>query len=429
MYISVGRANIARRVNASFKNIYEMKSDGQSKGALAYKIGDKIYFIAPLRSQYTSINLPQGKYIGELVEVKGNPSSKETSIIKPLGVPAMVQTEDGKLYFNAHVFTNFQKFLQFEYDITPYLCWRDRLFWLDEFANDIADIIYRFSPENVEFKNQKPSKMVCFRHDVDDSDDLSFLNYANEKNIPTTYAVLFDRRMKFWIQTLKKNPLHECGFHWASNHVSWVMYFKVILNKLFGTHFTSGNYPKKLSKKTLTNLVKKAKRRGMQANTIMRHFSFMCIPEYFDALEDLSNEGLCVGGGDFLQASVLRNGSKTTNGESSGYTHFAHDIGASFHAPFKVYNPKTKREINFWQTGTIQEPHIEIAKYYLNKKLTYVKEFFFIFSFHPAHASTPNFVEGGQIETFKSIIALKEKYNIKFKQLQTILKEQSEKFN
>jgi len=58
-----------------------------------------------------------------------------------------------------------------------------------------------------------------------------------------------------------------------------------------------------------------------------------------------------------------------------------------------------------------------------SKKIHGINKNIFTISLHPAHAKTNSFRENGQIETFREIVKMKEKYKLNFKSLKKVYKE------
>jgi len=288
--------NLQRRFDIKLNGIKEIDGDKNSYGALGYLIDNKIYLIAPSRSKFCS-KMPKGQKVGELVELSGNFQSKEYTFIKKLNTPAFVIC-DNEVYFNANPFSNFQKWLQFEYNIIPYLNWYDRIFWLDEYASSLLQNIQKYSPVNINgFKDKKEKEItVIFRHDVDDSRDLAYLQEEIKENIPATYALLIDRNRKFWLNNLRDKHNIEIAYHYESNNVKLSDYFKIAMNKFFKTKLKMENLPNNWNEKSLKKQLYRAKSKGIDTITIHRHFGFIKYPEIINEFEKISKLNLSLGG-------------------------------------------------------------------------------------------------------------------------------------
>jgi len=426
-YFKAAIKNIEERFDIKIKNIKELECDSISIGALGYLIDDKVYLIAPARSGFKVKNLPTGKKIGELVEIKGNFQDLNYSEIKRLGIPAVILKKN-QLWFNATPFTNFQKWLQFEYPIVPYFNWYDRMFWLDELSSFLLGLIHKISPENVEgyavVNKSQLINYVILRHDVDESRDLTYLNFEVKNSIPATYALLLDKNLYYWLNALENKKNIEVAFHFMTNEINNFDYLKIILNKFFKTNFKIENLPIDWNKKPLWKQIKKfISKTNKIPFTIHRHCSFIKYPEFIDELEKISSMfPEIIGSSSFFRATVLYHNLKCANRSNNGYFHFEPDVGSPFWWVFKVYNPITQNIVNIYEQCHIMEPDIELLTKIFSKRIKGIKKNLFTIGLHPAHSNTKNFNENGQIETLKYLFKMKEKFNIKFVNYYNFLK-------
>ena len=417
-YFTTAIKNIEFRFDVKLSNILEMKVDTKSIGALGYLIDGDIFLVSPNRSQFSCRNIPNGKNIGKLVEIKGNIHDRKFCKFIDLNIPAIVIDKNNNMYFNAEPFSNFQKWLQFETPITPYLNWYDRMFWLDEFASNLLRLIEKFTPQNIRYLYSIENRInyVILRHDVDNSRDLTYLKFEEENNIPATYSLLLDKNLGYWINNIKDKDLFEVSFHFNSNHIGIKEYIKMFFNKILNTKFWIENKPINWKKNPLSRQIKKfIKKTGLKPYTLHRHYSFIQLPEFINQLELIKNKyPFILGDSSFFRATVLFEKSKCANGLSYGYYHYEPDVGSPFWWVFKLYNPVSKKVVHIWEQSHIMEPDESIIDYIFNKRVYGVRKNLFTIGLYPAHARTNTFHPKGQIEVLKYLLSIKDKYNIKF---------------
>jgi len=119
MVVNTALDNIERRFDVKTRHVGEMVPDVQSRGYLAYRVGDEVLPVAPYRAHYTA-NPPEGEWIGQLVELSGFANSS-LNVQRGLDAPAAIKTPAGSIWFNAEPFSNWQRWLQLGNDVTPYL--------------------------------------------------------------------------------------------------------------------------------------------------------------------------------------------------------------------------------------------------------------------------------------------------------------------
>jgi hypothetical protein len=353
---------------------------------------------------------------GRVAAIRGERQTPDRALITPLPeAPAMVRA--GCLCFlNGNPFAALQSWLQGQENLGPWLHWRHRLFWLDEYVADVARVLRRQhllpNADQATAIGGLPETTVVLRHDLDHSRDTSYLDLERSEGLASVHAVLRDRSTAFWLDTLRGAQDHEIAFHYSTARYSrWreAVRERVGLRKRSyrpDRHAIVGD--------GLLRQVRWAKRRHIGINTLHRHLPFIIYPEWVDAMHTvLTNEPEVLGGSSLFRGHVLRWGSDELDGAVSTGGEFP-DSQFPYWFPFKLAHAALGgMPLRGWETTSMMELEPELFDQLLSNKIPDLPQRLFTINYHPAHARRQTFVLGGSLEWWRKILQVLRDHNAK----------------
>lgn len=391
--------------------------------ALAYLLKENVpELLTPpnwtyMACDFTPLSGDNVEFIGRMAAIHGERQTPHRALITKLdGAPAIIKR--GKFfYLNGNPFAAFQSWLQGQEDLAPWLSWRHRIFWLDEWVAFLGKLLL----ENGAFQRHIPKTGIeglkdttlVIRHDLDSSRDTSYLTEELTRGFPAVHAVLRDKNQKYWVNILNKYPDHEIAFHYNT-----IARFRIRakIESLLGVKARPYKPAyKEINCKGLEKQVKWAKSNGIKATTLHRHGSFLIYPEWIDAYQKvLDSYNNILGGSCLFRSQVLRWGVDRVDNIRGFVANFP-DVQFPLWYPFKLAHAGYDGEIlKGWQSTSIMEIEPEFFEQLLDYKVPGLLQRVFVLNYHPAHANSPTFCRGGSFTWFKRIldIAVKRELDI-----------------
>jgi hypothetical protein len=348
------------------------------------------------------------EFIGNLVSISGERQTPIRALVKPLeDAPAIIRSENF-VYLNGNPFSALQSWLQGQENLEPWLSWRHRIFWLDEYAaflyKTLRDI--KFLPEGGNDLSQLSETTVVFRHDLDYSRDTTYLDMETQANLSGVHAILDDQNTNYWMDTLSSTHGHESAFHY--NTASYSRWLEAARNKLLNLSKRPYRPNKKAIKgKGLLNQVRWAKKKGIGIKTLHRHASFILYPELVDALDTVyKNEEEVLGSSSYFRAQVLRWGIDRADGLRGNF-------GDAPAPQFPYWFPFRLAHAGFggkllrgWENTCVMEAEPGLVEQMLDYNAPGLKQRVFILNYHPAHANSSTFNKNGGANWLRGIIEL-----------------------
>lgn len=394
---------------------------------LAYVVGPHPSLIGPAGWAFGRSNRrpAQVRHVGELALVGGERQTPSRALIMTVpNAPAAALTDDASFcYLNGNPFAAFQAWLQGQEDLQPWLAWRHRMFWLDEWVSDVAALLQRLGVLRLDVARPGITGLgattVVLRHDVDYSRDTSYLDEETRRGAPATYAVLDDGNRAFWVKRLAQHPSHEVAFHYTTGGRDWM----AILHRLARGQPGGAMKPRvaAVARNGLLRQVRRARARGIGIETLHRHMLFMRYPEWVDALDAVfESEPDVLGASSLFRAQVLRWGGTATDGISASAGEWP-DAQFPFWLPFKVcHAADAGRPLRGWESTSIMEPEPAFLAQLLDYHVPGLAQRVLTIGFHPAHAQRATFEAGGSLGSFKAILALLAERNADVRTLREV---------
>jgi len=340
---------------------------------------------------------------GSVYMVHGERFTPERALATPLSAPLILKR--GSLWYaNCNPFAGFQSWLQGQEDLSPWLAWRHRLFWLDEWVADFNEILCREGILHREKDNDIEEKtIVVLRHDLDGSRDTSYLEIEEHLGIPATHAILKDRNTHFWVKRLEGITSHESAFHYntcKSDRLRSKLY------SMLGRRPPSAKPARRqVVEKGLWRQVAWAKRNKIDVSTIHRHSSFLLYPEWIDAMDYVhENFQGVLGSSSLFRSRLLRWGVDSIDGMDGVMGHFP-DAQFPYWYPFKLAHAGDGgRPLKGWETTCVMETEPEFFRQILDHHIPGMPGKVIMLCYHPAHANRPIFTKRGSREWFREIV-------------------------
>ena len=407
--------------------VVEDQMTPRAYAGLAYLMpGRAPELIAPASWRLASIQIAGGmcRTAGSLALVHGERQTPERALITPLPqAPALVLS--GRfVYLNGNPFAALQAWLQGQEDLSPWLAYRHRLFWLDELASFLGGVLEAegFLPRAGERLGIPGlgKTTVVLRHDLDSSRDTAYLDEESVRGMSAVHAVLRDRNTKFWTRTLARNPTHESAFHYNTIASTWVQRKIEALRRRPSQPYRPAW--SEIAQGGLSRQVRWARSRGIGIQTLHRHGAFLMYPEWVDALDRVfEEEPAARGGSSLFRAQVLRWGADRADGASGTVGEFP-DAQFPFWLPLRLANAgRGGRLLRGFETASLMESEPELVAQLLDHHVPGLPQRVFVLNYHPAHAHGAAFVPGGSIAEFRRVLDLLEARQVPVETLTSVL--------
>lgn len=356
---------------------------------------------------------------GKLAMISGERQTPDRALVRPLvDAPAILHIGNF-YYFNGNPFGALQAWMQGQEDLEPWLAWRHRIFWLDEYSGFLIKTLqkYQLLPE---IRNGIPGlakTTIVFKHDLDYSRDTTYLNMETQAGLSGVHPILKDNNTKFWVKILKSNQNHESAFHFSTGRYSrlWESIRHYVLNLP-----KNPNRPNRSAIKGngLLDQVKWAKKNSVGIETLHRHSSFIFYPEFVDALDTVYNNELEVlGSNSFFRSQVLRWGTDHIEHPRGTLGYFP-DPQFPYWFPFRLAHAGHGGNLlKGWESTSMMECEPGLVEQMLNYKIPGLPQKVLVFNYHPAHANTPTFTSGGCANWFRETLDLCKQHNVEVKTL------------
>jgi hypothetical protein len=319
----------------------------------------KYNVIAGYRGYTVGICQPasETQVLASAYEVVNPQEGMDGSMSYPLG-PAVIRTRK-VLYISLPLFETFGAMLQGHVDFEDIRNWGHRYKYLDWLGRFVKEILEDSDWKHLWRVRVKPwggyRGVVVLRHDVDESSDLTYLDFERENQIPATYAIFDDRHRRHWLKAVASHPAAEAAYHFDSGPKKTTL-FNVLLGRSRGV---TANILKKTGGKGLWKQVKNARDTlRIPIITAQRHNSYFFYPEIIDAMDYLYKEapevlGL---GTMFRFTNIMFGGEKRGNGSTYVVKH--PDTSVPFWFPFKLWYASTDehRALRGWDITHVLEP-------------------------------------------------------------------------
>lgn len=376
----------------------ESRRDQHPYAALAALAPTRI--LAPPGWDHARIAAPGGR--GQLGIVHGERQSPARALVTPLADVPVSWRRERLLYLNANPFAAFQAWVQGQEELTPWLGWRNRLFWLDEYGSELAEWLVS---EGVLAPAREGRTTVVLRHDLDYSRDTTYLELEREFGVPGVHAVLKDQNTDFWLQTLKQAPEHEVAFHYNTAHYS--RWMEAVRSRLGLRKRSYRPARAEVAGQGLLAQVRWAKRAGVGVATLHRHLSYLVYPEWVDGMDEaLAGEPAILGSSSLFRGTVLRWGS------DQGETGLHPDAQFPYWYPVRLARGDTGQPLRGWESASVMEVEPGLVEQMLRHQAPHLPARVITLNFHPSHASVERYCSGGSQVWFREILELLRSYEV-----------------
>jgi hypothetical protein len=254
--------------------------------------------------------------------------------------------------------------------------------------------------------------VVVLRHDVDESTDMTYLDYERNSRIPATYAILNDRQCEHWLTAVAMHPGAEAAYHFDTSPER-IPAFEKLLSYLRGVTPPISN---KADGVKLWKQFKKARDSlGIPIVTGQRHNSSFYYPEIVDAMDYLYKQELEVLGlGTMFRFTNFMYGARSKDDRRT-YVVQQPDTSVPFWFPFKLWYASTceHRSLRGWDITHVLEPEPWLTKHLLDQT-EYLSDGVYTLGFHPAHCCGKSFRPEGNREWFEYAVELGRSSNYLF---------------
>lgn len=389
--------------------------------ALAYGFSETAppILMAPPRWKFVCLDegtVDSGRTAGTMLAVQGERQTPARALMNPQpAAPALICWRN-LVYLNGAPFHALQAWLQGQEDLSPWLNWRHRLFWLDELVVDMRRILEQ---ENVLFSHfseppivELGETCVVLRHDLDHSRDTAYLDAEQKNGMAAVHAILRDRNAPFWVKTLAEFPAHEVAFHYNTGHYSRLLNW--LRRKM---NISPAPYlPAKsdVCGHGLWRQVRWAKSQQIGIATLHRHLGFLLYPEWVDAIDyAFEQDSEILGGSSLFRGQVLRWGIDRVDGVRGTLGEFP-DTQSSFWLPFKVAHAgEGGRLLRGWESSSLMEIEPELLEQWIDYRIPGLPQRVLTLNYHPAHAKGTTFAHDGSFPLFQRVLDVLREREIK----------------
>ena len=396
--------------------------------ALAWIFGNSApELIAPTKWAYAKISNQSDRRMvchGRIAAVHGERQTPSRALITMMDdAPAIMQIGNF-WYFNGNPFAALQSWMQGQEDLEPWIAWRHRLFWLDEFCAYLCKTlrIYNLIPSLQLGVPGLAKTTVVLKHDLDFSRDTTYLDLENQENIAGVYPILRDSNTDYWVKKLTTQHKHESAFHFNTARYSRAL--EAARNLLL-------KLPKRPMRPDrngvqgtgLLKQVKWAKRQGVGIETLHRHAHFLLYPELVDALDKVYAElPEVLGSNSFFRAQVLRWGVNVVEGMSGTLGNFP-DSQFPYWFPFRLAHAADGgRMLRGWESTCMMESEPKLIEQLLDHVISDLPQRVLVFNYHPAHANKSTFTSGGCFKWLLDVLSILDERDIPVRTLEDVYK-------
>lgn len=383
--------------------------------------------IAPPKWTYANIRTASNsrlEYHGRIAAVHGERQSPTRAIITALDdAPAIVRF--GNLwYLNGNPFAALQSWMQGQEDLEPWMAWRHRLFWLDEFSGYLCRTLrsHRLLPERQSGLAGLGETTLVLKHDLDYSRDTTYLDLENQEGVAGVHPILQDSNTDFWVEKLKSHPAHESAFHYNTARYSRLI--EAARLKLLGKPKRPMRPDRKgIQGVGLLNQVKWARKNGVGIETLHRHAFFLLYPELVGALDTVYNElPEVLGSSSFFRAQVLRWGVDVTDGMRGTYGSFP-DPQFPCWFPYRLAHAGDGgRMLRGWESTCMMELEPALVEQMLNHSIPDLPQRVIVLNYHPAHARSATFARDGCADWVREVLAICRRRGVEVRTLAEVYK-------
>ncbi|HEV3140016.1 MAG TPA: hypothetical protein VGY57_05850, partial [Vicinamibacterales bacterium] len=147
--IDSGGTIVAEGDPAAWSHLFPELFRGRSEqldnpyAALGYALRDRTELIAPPRWPFFAFDAldAETRAVGRVVAISGERQTPSRAIVAPQPLAPAVVRWRSLVFLNGSPFRALQSWLQGQEDLQPWLQWRHRLFWLDEWTSAIRALL------------------------------------------------------------------------------------------------------------------------------------------------------------------------------------------------------------------------------------------------------------------------------------------------
>lgn len=363
---------------------------------------------------------------GRLALIGGERQTPGRALVHPLAdAPALLR--HGRTFFlNANPFSAYQSWLQAQEPLSPWLNWRPRLFWLDEYAAWLWRCLLRVGAVSPELPRPGiaglPKTTIVLRHDVDSSRGTHYLEASEKAKIPCVFAVLDDENADFWTGTLRGRQGVEACYHFNTarkpSRLDW------LLNRL-GLSPRGEYLParRELSLRGMERQLNWAKTRGIGIETIHKHGPFTLYPEHVHVLDELGRRfpellGACT----YLRGQFLRWGARWAGEHTTVRSEFP-DAQFPCWLPFRLgHAADGGRLVRPWECTALQEPEPGLVEQMLDHRIAELPQRVLVLVYHPAHAVSTTFSPTGVLPWHESVLTATRERSCTFSTMRDVFR-------
>lgn len=362
---------------------------------------------------------------GKIVTISGERQTPQRATITQYDEAPIIIANGAFYYLNAQPFAALQAWLQGQEDLSPWIHWRHRLFWLDEWVSDLCELLIQQQILNQEVPRDGITTLgkttIVIRHDLDYSRDKTFLEEENKRMMPASYAILKDKNAAFWTQQLQNHTLHEAAFHYNTGRRS----LGALVHRAITGKTRPGFVPtyRQIQRNGLLKQVRWAKQHGIEANTLHRHLSYIIYPEIIDALDHVfENEPDILGSSSFFRGQLLKWGNNRVDGMLSYHGDWP-DSQFPFMYPYKLgHAAKGGKILQKWEITSFMDVEPDMLSRMLSHQIKHIKQSVFVLNFHPAHAQQDSLYLGGSKQYFYDVLDILEQKKIQVMTMRDVFK-------
>lgn len=377
---------------------------------------ERMQFVAPMKWPYAKLQVKAGvsfRYSGQVRKITGELQTPTEAITEKIEDCPLWVAFDNWILLNCHPFGALQAWLQGQEDVTQWFSWNRRNHWLDDYCVFLREILEQ--EIGLQLAEGSSSEHlfngIAFLHDVDASDDSTYVEIESAQNIPSIHAVLFDHNREFWLNAMSGREAQVAGFHYSTLD-------ETLVGRVLARFRLPGWGRQKRARKTATGKgflrqIARAKSSGIDIKTIHRHFSNIFYPECVDALFAAESRfPEIVGATSFFRGCVFRWGALSLDDPMANRGMFP-DAQFPFWHPFKLANAALAgQESKILETTQLIEPEPDFVIKTLNEAMKRFENNLIIIGYHPYHAKSSVFCHEGNMKWFKELVVRINKQQI-----------------